>query len=86
MGRFPAPAGPGCSDVGWVFDSPRWCRDAPETARHPENIPPEFPRAIIYKKDKRGPETDFPTASGPLPNDRETGPGVIFFGLKIPPQ
>ena len=57
--------------------------------RAPRNIPkgsPEFPREIIRQIDKRGPETDFPTASGPLPNNRETGRGVNFFGRKIPPQ
>ena len=80
MGRFPAPAGPGCSDAGWVFDSPRWCRDAPETARHPENIPPEFPRAFIFEKDKRGPGTVFPTAPGPLSKGPKSGRGVNFFG------
>ena len=85
-GRFPAPAGPDCSDAGWAFDPlPSVPRSAARPATSREDSP-EFPREIIRQIDKRGPETDFPTASGPLPNNRETGRGVNFFGRKIPPQ
>ena len=51
IGRYFGHPQPRCCDAGWVSDSPRWCREAPQTARHLEKIPPEFPRETILKVD-----------------------------------
>lgn len=77
---------PRCSDAGWVSDSSRWCCEAPQTARHLEKIPPEFPRDIISRIDKRGLEAVISTTPRPLSDGPKTGRGVNFFARKIPPN
>ena len=86
IGRYFGHPQPRCCDAGWVSDSPRWYREAPQTARHLEKIPPEFPREIISRIDKRGLEAVISTTPRPLSKGRKTGRGVNFFGRKIPPQ
>ena len=86
IGRYFGHPQPRCCDAGWVSDSPRWCREAPQTARHLEKIPPEFPREIISRIDERGLEAVISATSRPLSEGRKTGCGVNFFGRKIPPQ
>lgn len=84
LARLSAPGQPCCSDAGWVSDSPRWCRKAPQIAQHPGKIPPEFPRAIISRLENGPGSHGFNGFQAPF-QEPETGCGVNFSVRKIPP-
>ena len=85
LARLSAPGQPCCSDAGWVSDSPRWCRKAPQIAQHPGKIPPEFPRAIISRLENGPGSHGFNGFQAPFqePENRLRGK---LFGSKNSPR